>query len=807
MNETKISREKSNFKILKELYKDQIGVVYRAIDRTTKKMVWLKILHKFLSRDKDYRTLFFHKARKAKILKHDNIQEVYAVWEEDGEIIVELEDITGTFLDKLVDSYPFEQERAIHIGYQILSALNYAHKKNVIHENIKPENIVLTRNDKIKIINFFEPNPVIGYKLSWEYTEVDPKKPYVSIVEEIKYFSPAHLDDKPIEFRSDLFSTGIVLYEMTSGVHPFKTESVFLFMFTAIYDDITHIENIKRDIYYEFGDLIMMLLERKKEKGYRSTEQAFSEMVPLYTELVKPYVERRKKKQYLTALVKKVAAYSLAAALIISFVIIPAVKKFYYKPQPTISIAVLPIDNATKNKEYNFMSIGLTDEIISSLFPVKNFAVRPLSTMLRYEEKKKDIQEIAKELKADVIVDGELKKEKDRIKLKTKIVKVKEGTPGLLWASELNLSEYNIPYIKYDIGRELIRTLDVDLSKKERGRMEKRMKVNPKAYEFYLKGKYYNAEFIKEIRKEYLDRSDEMLKKSLEIDKNYAPAYAALGRNAWFYLEYGIKSEEDLLKKGGEMSLKALEIDKDLIEAHTNLAAIYFKNGEKEKAYKQIEYVYKINPNNEFVIAMLGTIYEYAGLLDKALEKAEKLEKNNELNVLSYINRGRIYIYKNDFSKAKNELEKVFKIQNNHPIGLVYSGYLLFYEKKYNEAMSTLKESLKYNPEHKAPYFILSMIYSKQGKNKEAEKAIEEVMHLANYDGDFTYFVASYYSLQNDKQLALKWFKEAIKYGNENYPWFLVDPNLNNIRNEPEFKKIMENLKKRWEKYKKEFTL
>ena len=780
---------KEDFIILSFLFEDEYGKVYRAFNKEERRKVWIKEIHDYLLNNEKYKRRILEKSEKVKNLRHKNIQRLYDYWEEDGKLFFELENLTGTYLDELIyKPRHLDKFEVISIAYQLFTTLSYAHNQGIIHENVRPDHITIEKNGDIKITNFMMVDPLEVHRLRVRANAVvDERTEFYKFV---RFASPWHLDWKELGWESDFFSAAVTVFELATKDTPWDRSSQIMFLATANEPKaVRHIWQIRKDLPPYFSLIISKCLTDYNWTRDDFKDEIFKILQDQYDTFVKPVLEKRKKKEKVKEKVHKLLSFALGTLLTVGLFFFPLQKK-NLDGDISIPITVLPVENKTDNPSLTPIAIGMTQEIIDDFLYLNPFSVITIKNMNQLSR-----------LNKNLVLKSEIKGGRE-IELNSKLLRVKNKETEIIWSSKFNFKDSTS--LKFYLSRDIMKALGLDF--KDNGSLFFSKKITPEVYNLYLNSIYWHNFFMKEPKKEYLDTSKEFLLKAISLDGNYSPLYSALASNYLLQLEYGFSDNLEIIETAKKFCLKALEIDKNDLRARSVLAFLYIKENKKLDAWRELREIYRKNPKNPIINGAIGTLYQYSGILDQALEKYEKIRKINPLDTVASLNIARIYIFKGEYSKAEKELRNTLR-ESESPYAISYLGITLSYQGKLEEAIKILENAKNNYPEDKGIPLSLSIVYSREGRYKEAEEILNNIEPFQFSDPDRAYKIATCYSLMNEKDLALKWLRTSIKNGNENYLLFKNDPYLENLRKDIEFQKILEEIEKRWKIYRKKFNL
>ena len=501
----------SHYEILEKLGEGGVGVVYKARDTRLGRTVALKFLQGHLTDVESEKGRLLKEAQAAAILNHQNICTVYGIEEHDGETFISMEYIGGgTIRQKFPYASP---EEAVKAALQIGEALQEAHARGIVHRDIKPENIMFTANGQIKVMDF-------GLaKLRGAMRQT----PSSGAIGTPAYASPELIQGGDVDSRSDIFSFGILLYEMLAGRLPFRGEHEASVMYSIVNEDPPPLSAARADVPEELERIILRALEKDVDRRYQDIGAMLGHLKEVRT-----------------------------------------------GPSPSSQplLAVLPFENISPDKENDYFSEGLTEEIIASLSQLGGLKVISRTSVMRYRGLGKNLKQIAEELNATYILEGGVRKSGQQLRITTQLIDAVQDTS--LWADTYRGTVDDIFDIQEKVAGRIVRALKVRLTRDEKNTLRKRLTEDSEAYQLYLQGRH----FWNKRTEAGLNAAIRYFEKAIERDPRYPLAWAGIADSYNLLATDGNTIRKDLYRKAKVAVTKALEIDDRLAEAHTSLALI-----------------------------------------------------------------------------------------------------------------------------------------------------------------------------------------------------------------------------------------
>lgn len=733
------------YKIQAELGRGGMGVVYKAEDTRLKRIVALKFLPAELTKDIEAKKRFVQEGQAAAALEHPNICTVYEVDEADGQTFIAMSYIEGQSLKDKLNDGPLDVDEAKDITLQVAAGLEKAHKKGIVHRDIKPANIMINDEGQAKITDF-------GLaKLSWG---ADLTKP-ATVMGTVAYMSPEQARGEEVDRRTDIWSLGAMFYEMLSGRRPFEKEKEQALIFSILNDKPTPLSLLRSDIPTHIEQVIEKALSKKP-----------SERFPNVQDLIQ----------------------ALESSLPISL------------PKTTCSIVVLPFDDMSPNRDNEYFSDGLTEEIITDLSQVRELCIISRNSAMALKGTKKNTKTIGKELNVRYVLEGSVRKAGDNLRITAQLI---DATTDIhLWAEKYSGKLDDIFDIQEKVSREIVDALKLKLSAKEKQKIAERPIDDVQAYECYLKAQHEIGRWTKEG----LERALQYLKNGLDIVGENALLYAGIAYTHLFLMNIGVDIEENR-KKAEEQVKKALALDPGMPKAHAVLGMVHtWYRGTTKNLKEAIYHLKKAlagNPYEHQALVGLIVIYGYAGKLDQSIALVERLKKIEPLDMWSLWWPGHLNYLRGHFDLALQEWRKGYEVDPKNPFWQAWYARALLATNQEDEAFTMIEQGAKATPDYVHTKLVLML---KHGLLGDKEAAIRELTagfkKWCRGEGGWSSFIADTFALLDEKEKAMDWLEHAVDLGYIDYPWFFeIDPYLENIRGEERFKNLMERMKHEWESF------
>lgn len=735
-----IGQTVSHFKILEKIGEGGMGVVYKASDVKLDRPVALKFLPRGLASNLPERERFIHEAKAASALNHSNITTVYEIGEHDGQLFIAMELVEGKTLKQLAGEENPPLERVLDIGIQLCEALAAAHEKEIVHRDIKGDNIMLTPKSQTKIMDF----GLAKLKGASKLTKTG------STLGTVGYMSPEQAQGREVDRRTDIFSFGVVLYELITGKLPFNGEHQAAVIYSIINDEPEPLSRFRSGVPESLQRIIDKSLAKDVEERYQNISD-------LQVDL------RRVKRELGTG--PKEAPRSDRKA-----------------------VAVLYFENLSSDPDSDYFAAGITEDIITDISKIENIRVASRNAVLPYKGKPVDIPQLGKKMNVDAILEGSIRKAGNRLRITAQLIDTKEGFH--LWAERYDREAKEVFELQEEIAKSIASALKVTLSPKEEKQLGQKYKGNLQAYEYYLKGKNH---YIKYTKADML-AAMQMFQKALEIDPNYALAYAGLGNSYYQMLDKHFETDNSWLVKSEEASRKALSIDPLCLDAYKALASALAWQKKFNSAKRTLERALEIDPN--YVPAHINISLVYAAWEDfQEAERRLTLAWQKDPSIpfslfLLAVLHARLGHYDQALSVANQLLkaaDSTFYVMAAHQI----LSDVCLYQRNYDQALQHLQKALELDTGDAYGKAALAIICVAQGKREEAREKAKGMQLDKTLNEYVLQKMAELYALLNEREEVYRWARKSIEISPVDWWALQYNPILEKFRQEPEFQKLL----------------
>jgi serine/threonine protein kinase/Flp pilus assembly protein TadD len=725
----------SHYKILDRLGGGGMGVVYKAQDLKLDRLVALKFLAPDLSRDPEAKQRFVHEAKAASALQHNNICVDYDIDEtQDGQMFISMEFLEGETLKKKIERGPIKVEEAIDITIGVAHGLTKAHEHAIVHRDIKPANIMVTTDGVVKIVDFGLAKLTGQARLTRTGSGIGT----------VAYMSPEQAQGGEVDHRTDIWSLGVILFEMLTGHLPFRGEHEAAFLYSVVHENPQSISSFRSDVPRAVVAVIGKALQKDPGQRYQAVTELLNDLKSASASTTK----LRKQEK---------------------------------------SIVVLPFEDLSPDRDQEYFSDGLTEEIISDLSNVRALRVISRSSAMTFKGTKKRIPEIAGEVNVRYVLEGSVRKAGNSLRITAQLID--GANDAHLWAEKYTGTLDDIFEIQEKVSRAIVGALKLEiLSEEESHALGKKPTEDIEAYELYLLGRYHYGKFSVEGLNRALDYFDQ----AIQRDRGYALAYAGKADAYNWLATQGLPASE-ALEKGKVAALKALALDEALAEAHTAMGIVRMLEWDWKGAEQEYQRAIQLNPNLALARDAYASFLDAQGRSTEAIAEATGAIELDPLSTSLNWGLGACFYVAHEYDRAIEQLRKTLELDQNSVNSHSLLGWCFIMKGEMGEAVA---EMLKMTSLDDSPWYTgqLACAYAISGKRDEAFRIMREwdtapqpryvapslraLVHLALGETDAT----------------LTWLEQACQAKDTYCRWLKVDPPWDSVRSHPRFQAILKKM-------------
>ena len=770
------------YEILAPIGAGGMGEVYRARDERLKREVAIKVLAASFSTDPDRLRRFEQEAQAAGALNHPNITAVYDIGRHEGAPYVVQELLEGETLRSRLAGETFSPRRAIGYALQIAHGLAAAHEKGIVHRDLKPENVFVTKDGRVKILDFglakLVPMPGEGAAPDSHLpTTAGDTEPGV-VLGTLGYMAPEQVRGKPADPRSDIFSFGAILYEMLSGERAFRGDSAADTMSAILTRDPPDLSATNRSIPPGLDRVVRHCLEKSPEERFQSARDLAFGLESL-SDVGGPATAG---KAVPAVGPSRTRILALAGAVAVVLLVVGGVAWMRSRGKPIDSVAVLPFVNGSRDPDAEYLSDGITESIINSLSRLSELRVTARSTVFRYKGRDEDPRKIGRELNVRAVVSGRVVERGEMLSIQAELVDA--GSGSQIWGDRYERKVTDILAVQDEIAQGISEKLRLRLTGEEKQQLTKRSTVDIEAYQLYLKGRYaWEKRAEDSIRKSF-----EYFQQAIDKDPGYALAYAGLADSYAVLSAYSALSPAEAFTRARAAARRALELDPDLAQAHATLG-LAFGNYDHDWPAAESEYkkAIALDPNYATAHHWYGLLLTAVGRFDEAVAQLRRAAELDPFSVIIQCNLSRPFLGTRQFDRAVEESLKAVALDPRSGVGHLYAGNAYVAANRIREAVAEYETVARLLG--RTPYGLtaLGRAQALSGRREEALATVEEMKALSAQRYVSPAFIAMVLRHVGDKDHLLDWWEKACDDRSFETMFLKVDPANDDIRDDPRF--------------------
>ena len=673
-----IGRTVSHYKILEKLGGGGMGVVYKAQDTRLDRPVALKFLPPDLTRDPEAKERFIHEAKAASALQHANICTIHDIEEHDGQLFIVMDCYEGETLKSRIAKGQLRIEDATDLAIQIAQGLQKAHEKGIVHRDIKPANILITTDNVAKIVDFGLAKLTGRSVLTKSGTTVGT----------VAYMSPEQARGELIDQRTDIWSLGVVMYETVTGRLPFPGDYEQAIVYRIIHEEPEAITSLRSNVPMELERIVKKAIAKNPEERFQNTGDILVDLKSL----------------------RKGIESGISGDLL-------------FTSKSTASIAVLPFEDMSPQKDQEYFCDGIAEELINALSHIKDLRVAARTTAFSFRGTKQDLREVGRKLNVSTVLEGSIRKAGNKLRITAQLIDVVNGYH--LWSEKFDREMGDIFAIQDEISMGIVENLKLKLLPDEKATIGKRYGRDPEAYNLYLRGLY----FFNKATPEGFEKGLQYFREAIDRDPSFALPYTGV---ALVFLTYGMISilpPTEILAKCKAASSKALELDDSLAEAHFVAAGIaHTLEWDWKAAENHFEKALALNPR----MAICRTYYAWfltaMGRFDEAIKQVKKAQEIDPLTPLYYAMGVGIHCTAGKLDEGIDQFHKAIELEPNFALAYFHVGRIFLAKGMIDEARSAFEKALRLVPYWDVAEICLGLIIDLQGEREKAEKILEDLI-------------------------------------------------------------------------------
>jgi TolB-like protein/tetratricopeptide (TPR) repeat protein/predicted Ser/Thr protein kinase len=761
------------YKILEELGRGGMGVVYKAEDTKLKRTVALKFLPPELTHIPEVKERFIREARAAAALDHPNICTVHEFDETEEKTYISMAYIEGQSLKKKIESGQLELDDAIRLATQVAEGLQEAHKKGVVHRDIKSANIMVTEKDQAKIMDFGLARVTGTTMMTKEGMTMGT----------IAYMSPEQARGEEVDHRTDIWSLGVVLYEMFSGQLPFKGEHDQAVVYSILNEKPKSITELRSEIPASIDQVVAKALEKDLDNRYQTIDEMLYDLKSISEGIVPEEIKAMLRRAKLLKRKRTIIYAGAVGFLIIATLVVLTL--FTGSAGAIDAIAVLPLENLTGDPQQEFFVDAATDELIGQLAQIAALRVISRRSVMQYKGVEKPLPEIAEELNVDALVEGTVSRVSDSVRIRVQLIKALPEERNL-WAQTYERGMTDVLVMYKEMARTIVDKTRVKLTADEEAKLASTRQVNPEAYEAYIKGR---SHWYK-LTSQDLELALQYFELALEKDPDYALAYAGIAEVWIGFRVQGLAPSSEAWPKVKEAALRALELDDTLAEVQFMLALVDLGEWDWRDSEKAFQQALELNPNYPDARAYYSQLLFMMRRPEEAMVQIEQAMELDPFNTLLRSIYAWDLIYAHRYDDAIDHLRETLRTAPDDWTALSTLRSAYHQKRMYEEALEIWKRSYEARDDQEAEDALVRG-YEEGGYSGALSSVAELLIERSRTTFVTPWQIGTLYTRAGKKDKALEWLEKAFEARDGNLIYLSVDPIFDYLRDEPRFQDMI----------------
>jgi serine/threonine protein kinase/Tfp pilus assembly protein PilF len=782
-----IGKTISHYRVLEKLGEGGMGVVYKAEDLKLKRIVALKFLTRRSLGNDEEKTRFLYEAQAAASLDHPNICTTYEIDDAEGHTFIAMAYVEGQTLRDRIESGPLSLEEAVDIIAQVAEGLREAHDKGIVHRDIKSDNIMISGRGQAKIMDF-------GLAKLAGRTQLTAAN---TIMGTIEYMSPEQARGETIDHRSDIWSLGVLLYEVLTGRAPFVATNPASLIHKIVHDEPEEVAQITPRVPPGLSTVVVRALAKDREERYASVSEFLDDIRNYQTVPERPPSGSGKRVPSGTVVLSKSPASSridrtMVAAIIIAGVGLVVAATFFTRrlQRPAVappdegafsSIVVLPFVDMSPEKDQEYFCDGLAEEIINALSQISSLRVVARTSAFSFKGAKVDVRDIGAKLNVDAVLEGSVRRAGNRLRITAQLVNVADGYH--LWSERYDRDMADIFAVQDEIALAIVDRLKIKLLRDESARFASQQAVDFDAYNSYLQGRY----FWNKMTEDGFKKAIQYFERAIEKAPNYAPAYTGLADSYMNLPLYSAFSPQEAYPKAKQAVVKALEIDETLAEAHASHAWIKMNyewdwKGAEDECRRAIE----LNPGYAAARRWYAFDLLFMGRFDEAIQQITLAQELDPLSLVTSRTVGHIYYYAGQYDKALDAIQETIEMDPNFAYVHLDKGLTCLDMSRNSDALAEFqKEEALAKTWNPVVETWIGIAHAKLGNEDEARKILNDLIARSNKGYVPPSGIARLYIALGETDPAFEWLTRAFEKRDFFLRYLKVERTFDPIRSDP----------------------
>jgi serine/threonine protein kinase/Tfp pilus assembly protein PilF len=749
-----ISQTISHYRILEKIGSGGMGEIYLAEDTKLKRQVALKFLPRQMTADAEARQRFRREAQAAAALNHPNIVTIYEIGEHEDQVFIAMEYVEGQTLKELITvnrtpstvdpspitHHPLPITQVIEIATQLASGLAAAHAKGIVHRDVKPQNILVDKSSRVKILDF-------GLAKLRGVSQLTKES---STLGTVHYMSPEQTMGKEVDQRTDIWSLGVVLYEMLAGDFPFKGDYEQAVIYSILNEEPDPVRSSRADVSDSLERTIGKALAKEPERRYSTMSEMTSDL-------------------------RKMAAAGEVRA--------------NTEKEALPSIAVLPFINMSTDAENEYFSDGLAEELITRISRLRNLRVVARTSAFAFKGKELDIREIGRKLGVRTILEGSVRKSDSRLRITAQLINVADGFH--LWSEQYDREVKDIFAIQDEIAHEIVKKLKINLLGEDRSQASSRIE-DVEAYQRFLRGRHLVSKYTLVSLYKAIDCFEQVLSEY----PAFAPALVGMA-DAYFFLGFlDLMPPRESFPKAKEMAQKAIALDPSLANAHSLLGlTLLHHDWDWPAAEESLRQALAINDQNSFAHSGYGTYLLVIGKMDEAVNEYLLELQVNPLASRTVVNCGMALMRSERLDEAIAHMQRVIDIEGGNPHAQWLLGQAWFLKNEHDKGIAQIRQAVALSDRNPMILAGLGWALAMNSQSGEAQEIIAELKRRSDEEPIRPYLIAKIYAGLNDADHAFAWLDQSFRQHDPSLAFILTDETLAHLHHDHRFRDLLARLR------------
>jgi len=780
-----IGQTLGHYRIIEKIGEGGMGVVYRARDERLERDVALKVLPAGALADEETRKRFRREALALSKLNHPNIATIHDFNSERDMDFLAMEYISGVTLREKSLPGALPEAEVVSLGKQTAEALEAAHEQGIIHRDLKPGNIMVTPKGLLKVLDFglaklFQPSGTIEKTLTLTGAQ--------GLTGTLPYMAPEQLDGRDVDARTDIHALGAILHELVTGKKPFPQETRSKIMH-AIFDKQPELaRSLGANISEGLERIISKCLEKEPANRYASAKELIADLNQVESGDLSALIAGKPRRRGKRSLWQRPLPMSLLALVGVAALLVAlnigGIRDFLTgraRTPQVQSLAVLPLENLSGDPAQDYFAEGITDALINELGQISTLQVKSRTSVMQYKKTEKSLPQIAKELNADMVVEGSVLRAGEKVRITAKLVHPAEDRQ--IWVKSYDRDIGDFLVLQSEIAQDITMQIGIRLREEKSFRLAKRKTVNPQALDAYLKGVYLGD----------YSRDNEYFNQAVKLDPDFALAYTKIAKGYFYIGLLGDVPPREAFLKMKQAALKALEKDNTLGEAHGYLAVAWphydLDWAEAEKEFKR---ALELNPS----LAMIHHLYAHLLIAqDRMEESMAEIKLASGLDPFANHSCSGWHCFSTaDYDEAIELARKELQMGHDEAWSWVTLGWA--YEQKFliKEAIVEFQNALDHWKDNSIPLAALGHAYGISGKKKEAQEILEKLLAMSKRKYVSAYDIAAVYVGLGEKNQAFEWLSRALEERSGFLVYIKCDRRFDGLRSDPRFEALLKRI-------------